>query len=66
MTLDEVARRYGSVWKACMVLGLRGQNASIWKRNGRIPITQQMRLEMITKGELKADEHHFHRSNRKD
>ena len=66
MTLDDLVRRFGSVWKTCMVLGLRGQNASIWKRNGRIPITQQMRIEIMTKGELKADEYHFHRANRKD
>lgn len=49
-----------------MVLGLRGQNGSIWKRNDRIPIVQQMRIEQLTQGKLKADTEHFHRKNRVD
>ena len=66
MTLSEAVKHFGSVWRICMELGLRGQNGSIWKRNNRIPIVQQMRIEQMTHGKLKADTQHFHRKNRVD
>lgn len=66
MTFDEAVAHFGSSWRMCIKLGIRGQNGAHWKRNNRIPVLQQMRIEAMTDGALKADLSHFHRANRID
>ncbi len=55
MTLDELIDYYGSGRKACEALGVVPQNYTRWKRENKIPYVQQMRLEKITEGVLRAE-----------
>ncbi|CEG60983.1 Cro/CI family transcriptional regulator [Legionella micdadei] len=56
MTIDESIKKYGSAYGVCKALGVSPQNFTRWKKQGWIPQAQQLRLEKITNGELKADE----------
>ena len=55
MTLDEAINYFGSCRKVCRALGLIPQNFTYWRSKGSIPQKQQMRLEILTEGKLKAD-----------
>lgn len=66
MTLDEAVSHFGSGWRMCMQLGLRAQNYSYWKKVNRIPVLQQVRIEDLTNGVLRADKDLLHRKNRMD
>lgn len=66
MTLDEAVNYFGSGWKMCQELGIRPQNYTVWKRNKRIPLLQQLRIESMTEGALVANRQHHHRTNRID
>lgn len=55
MTIDDVRKYYGSLYKAIKATGLSHQTIyGIWKKNGYISITQQLLIEKITNGDLKA------------
>lgn len=56
MNIDEVTDEFGSGRKACIALGISDRNFSNWKKRGWIPKAQQLMLEKITNGKLKADE----------
>lgn len=56
MEIDQAIKYFGTAYKLCKVLGIRNQNVTQWKRYGRIPFTQQIRIEQFTNGELKADD----------
>lgn len=56
MTVDEAIAEFGSGRKVCIALGISDRNFPRWKKQGWIPQAQQLRLEIITKGKLKADE----------
>ncbi|HMF72308.1 MAG TPA: Cro/CI family transcriptional regulator [Flavitalea sp.] len=62
MTLEEVYQYFGSGNQACKALGLTRQSFSIWTKRGYIPMLQQLRLEKLTHGELKADESHSYKN----
>jgi predicted site-specific integrase-resolvase len=56
MTVEEVFDYFPNKSKLCAVLGLCRQNANYWQKKGKIPHVQQMKIEKLTNGQLKADE----------
>lgn len=56
MTVEEVQNYFGSLYKACKMLGIATQNMTKWKKQGYIPYTQQFRLAHLTEGELMPDD----------
>jgi hypothetical protein len=56
MTLDEVKNHFGSFYKVLKKLDMKQQNATIWKRQGYIPLLQQYRIAELTDGELMPDD----------
>ena len=56
MTLEEALEEFRSGRQLCLALDVSVQNFTRWKKQGWIPQTQQLRLEKITNGKLKADE----------
>lgn len=55
MTLDEIEKYFGSLTAAATKLGLKRQSTTYWKKIGCMPLTQQIRIELLSKGKLKAD-----------
>jgi hypothetical protein len=55
MTLEEIIKKFGSGHNACLVLRISYINFSNWKKKGCIPEFQQLRIEKMTEGMLKAD-----------
>ena len=55
MSVDELITFFGSGRKACLALGISDRNFQRWNKQQWIPHTQQLRLEKITEGLLKAD-----------
>ena len=53
MTYDDLVETYGSCTSAARALGLAKQTVHQWKEKG-IPFEQQFRIQMKTKGRLKA------------
>lgn len=56
MSLDEVIKYFGSLYKATEALNLAFQNVTRWKKQGYIPLLQQYRIAELTNGELMPDE----------
>ena len=56
MQLEEVIAYFGTQANACKQLNVGRMNFSHWKRRGYIPYRQQVVIERITDGALKADE----------
>lgn len=56
MSIDEAIKYFGNGNKLCNALGLSRANITDWRNKGYIPMIQQLRLEKLTSGELKADE----------
>lgn len=56
MTIEEAVKEFGSGRQICLALGLTVQNYTKWNKQGFIPQSQQLRLEKLTNGKLKADE----------
>ena len=56
MTVDEVYQFFGSGNKAADAIGVSRASFSRWVKNGRIPISQQVKFEEVTKGKLVAIE----------
>ena len=55
MTFDQLIKHFGTQAKAASALGCSQPTLSNWKTRGRIPSIQQLRLEHITNGKLKAE-----------
>ena len=55
MNLEEAIEYFGSASLLCKELNIAPQNATAWKKNNTIPIKQQLRIQQITKDELKAN-----------
>lgn len=56
MKIMEAVTEFGSGRQVCLALGISDRNFTKWKGRGWIPQAQQLRLEKITNGKLKADE----------
>lgn len=55
MTYNDLEKHFGSASAAADFLGMKRQSVSIWKaRGGRIPFEAQYRIQVATKGKLKA------------
>ena len=54
MTFDQLIKHFGSQVVAAKAIGCTQPTLSNWKSRGRIPMLQQLRIELITKGKLKA------------
>lgn len=55
MTLKQVIRHYGSLWKAHQALGVSHQAVYLWRKWGFVPHGSQLKIEEQTGGKLKAD-----------
>jgi len=55
MTLEDVYTYYETPKNIINALGIARQSLAQWNMRGCVPIMQQLRLEIITNGELKAD-----------
>lgn len=55
MRIEEAILFYGSGSKLCKELGITRQCITNWRKRGFMPMLQQLKLEKITKGKLKAD-----------
>jgi len=54
MKIDQVIKFFGSQVAVAQALGVQQPTISMWRTRGRIPHLQQLRLEHVTKGKLKA------------
>lgn len=54
MKIDQVIKHFGSQVATAGALGVQQPTISNWKTRGRIPHIQQLRIEHLTKGKLKA------------
>ena len=54
MKIEQVIKHFGSQVAAANALGVQQPTISNWKKRGSIPHIQQLRIEHITKGKLKA------------
>lgn len=55
MNLEHLIAHYGTQAEAARKLGLTQPSISNWKARGSIPHLQQLRIQHITRGKLKAD-----------
>ena len=55
MTIDEVLNHYKSEYKICQLLGISRQNFTYWKKKGYITYMQQVAIERLSNGKLKAN-----------
>ena len=55
MKADEAIDFYGTQGALAQALGIRQPSVARWAKTGRVPALQQIRLEKLTKGRLKAD-----------
>lgn len=54
MKIDQVIAHFGSQVAAADALGVQQPTISNWKTRGSIPHIQQLKIELLTKGKLKA------------
>lgn len=54
MKFDEVIDHFGSQVAAAQAIGVTQPTLSNWKTRGRIPHLQQLRIEHVTRGKLRA------------
>jgi hypothetical protein len=55
MTYQDVVEFFGNASKAAEALGCARQTVSQWKVRGSIPFEAQFRIQIKTRGRLKAD-----------
>lgn len=55
MTFNDLCSHFGTGSAAARFLGISRQTLQNWKTRGRIPFDQQYRIQLLTKGKLKAD-----------
>lgn len=60
MTIDEVLNHFKSEYRVCQLLGIGRQNFTYWKKKGYITYMQQLELEKLSEGELKANIQDLH------
>lgn len=54
MKFEDLIDHFGSQVAAADALGVTQPTLSNWKKRGRIPHLQQLRIQHVTKGKLKA------------
>lgn len=54
MKFDQIIKHFGSQVAAAHAIGVTQPTLSNWKKRGTIPHIQQLRIEHVTKGKLKA------------
>ena len=54
MTFEEVLKYFGSGYRISVDGGFSAGTPPGWKKQGFVPIHAQLKLEQVTKGELKA------------
>lgn len=54
MNINDLIAYFGSQAEAARKLGVTQPSLSNWKSRGTIPLLQQLRIQHITKGRLKA------------
>lgn len=54
MKINDVIAHFGSQVAAAEALGVQQPTISNWKTRGNIPHIQQLKIELLTKGKLKA------------
>jgi hypothetical protein len=59
MTIEEVLDIYKTGYQVCKALGVSKQNFTRWAKTGFIPYRQQVKLELLTEGKLKANLNEF-------
>jgi predicted transcriptional regulator len=59
MTLDQLFKHYGTQVAVADALGVSQPCVSNWVKRGRIPPMQQLKVQMLTDGKLKADKNVF-------
>jgi len=55
MTFNQVLKYFGTQVGVAEALGVTQPTVSNWKSRGKIPYLQQLRIEHITDGKIKAD-----------
>lgn len=65
MDFDAVIRFFGSQVAAAAALGVTQPTISMWRARGSIPHLQQLRIEHITDGRLRADKNILGRKRRR-
>lgn len=55
MTPDDVLKKYGTKYRFHKETQMAASSLGNWVRWGYVPMGAQLKLERITKGELKAD-----------
>jgi len=58
MTIEEVYSHFGSGANVGRALGLTRQAFNIWRKRGYVPYKNQVALERLTNGQLKANMAH--------
>lgn len=54
MKFEQLIKHFGSQVQAADAIGVTQPTLSNWKKRGSIPHLQQLRIEHVTKGRLKA------------
>ena len=55
MKLDQAIAHFGSQAALAEALGVKQPAVSMWKTRGKIPPLQQLRIQHVTRGKLKAE-----------
>lgn len=58
MTIDDLKKKYVNAYRFSKETGISSPSFYNWVKWGRIPLSAQYKLEVITKGELKSDENY--------
>jgi hypothetical protein len=56
MTIDEAIQFFGSGYRLASILNIKYPNIQYWRKKNRITSLQQLRIQKITNGKLKADD----------
>lgn len=55
MQVEKIIKHFGSQVAVAQALGVAQPTISMWKARGRVPPLQQLRLQELTDGQLRAE-----------
>ncbi len=55
MTIEDIARYFGNLHRACLQLEISPSNMTHWKKRGYIPWAIQWEIDEMSGGKLKRD-----------